>query len=40
MVVQHDRGRISGHLDISGDNRATVKREDGLLVEQPGALDL
>jgi hypothetical protein len=27
-------------VDISGDGKATVKREDGPLAEPPGALDL
>ena len=31
---------IQGHLDISGDGKATVKREDGPLGEPPAALDL
>ena len=29
-----------GHLDIWGDIRATVKREDVPLAELPGAFDL
>ena len=28
------------HVDISGDDQATVKREDGPLAEPPAALDL
>ena len=28
------------HVDILGDGRATVKREDGLLAEPPAVLDL
>lgn len=31
---------IFGHLDIWGDGRATVKREDSLLDESPAAFDL
>ena len=34
------KGSFSGHLDIWGDGKATVKREDGPLAEPPGALDL
>ena len=28
------------HVDISGDDQATVKHEDGPLAEPPAALDL
>ena len=34
--IEHPNLRV----DISDDGKATVKREDGLLAEPPGALDL